>query len=165
MFSHLSQLGSSIKARRSELGLSQAQLARMSGLTRQTISGLENGTINDLGFNRVCQVLNVLGLIPEVAPSGLRRNRQALEMAAGTASVSYREELTSDQLARVMATGAVPKKLLAPVVSLLDEAPISLLVMAVREAADVEHVAPKVIWNNLQALALSLGVSRQDIFS
>lgn len=59
---NLIDIGRVVGARRAELGLTQAQLARLSGLSRQTLVGLENGTLSDLGVNRVGQVLAVLGL-------------------------------------------------------------------------------------------------------
>ena len=59
---NLIDIGHAVSARRAELGLTQAQLAHLSGLSRQTLVGLENGTLSDLGVNRVGQVLAVLGL-------------------------------------------------------------------------------------------------------
>ncbi len=59
---NLIDIGRVVGARRAELGLTQAQLAHLSGLSRQTLVGLENGTLSDLGVNRVGQVLAVLGL-------------------------------------------------------------------------------------------------------
>ncbi len=43
------------------LGLTQAKLALLSGLSRQTPVGLEAGALSDLGFNGVAQLLAVLG--------------------------------------------------------------------------------------------------------
>jgi transcriptional regulator with XRE-family HTH domain len=59
---NLIDIGHVVGARRAELGLTQAQLSHLSGLSRQTLVGLENGTLSDLGVNRVGQVLAVLGL-------------------------------------------------------------------------------------------------------
>lgn len=59
---NLIEIGHVVGARRAELGLTQAQLAHLSGLSRQTLVGLENGTLSDLGVNRVGQVMAVLGL-------------------------------------------------------------------------------------------------------
>ena len=58
----LSNLGTIIRERREALGLTQSRLAQLSGLSRQTLVGLEAGALSDLGFNRVAQVLAVLGL-------------------------------------------------------------------------------------------------------
>ena len=41
---NLHDIGDAVRARRVELGMSQAQLAHLSGLSRQTLVGLENGT-------------------------------------------------------------------------------------------------------------------------
>lgn len=164
MISHLAQTGSAIKSRRTELGLSQSQLAKMAGLTRQTISGLENGTLNDLGFNRVCAVLNVIGLNPGTYPAGLRSNKRALQMAAGTASVSYRQALSPVVLAHTFATGTLPENVVAQVATLLDEAPFPLLVMAVEEAAEQEHVAPQLVWKNIARMSGALGLYRHGVF-
>ena len=45
-------IGKAVRNRRKDLGLSQQQLAHLSGLSRQTLVGLENGTLHDLGINR-----------------------------------------------------------------------------------------------------------------
>ena len=58
----LSNLGTIIRERREALGLTQSRLAQLSGLSRQTLVGLEAGALSDLGFNRVSQLLSVLGL-------------------------------------------------------------------------------------------------------
>ncbi len=58
----LSNLGTVIHERREALGLTQSRLAQLSGLWRQTLVGLEAGALSDQGFNRVAQVLAVLGL-------------------------------------------------------------------------------------------------------
>jgi transcriptional regulator with XRE-family HTH domain len=164
MISHLAQVGGSIKERRAALGLSQALLAKLSGLTRQTISGLESGKLKDLGFNRVCQVMNVIGLSPGEPSVGARSAKKALWMAANTANVSYKSEFSPEDLSRTLATGDLPHEFIAQVAKLLEEAPIPLLVMAVEEAASKEQVAPQVIWKNIAAMADRLGLVRHDLF-
>ena len=59
---NLVDIGHAVRSRRSELGLPQAQLVHLRGLSRQTLVCLENGTLSDLGVNRVGQVKAVLGL-------------------------------------------------------------------------------------------------------
>ncbi len=164
MISHLAQVGDSIKERRSELGLSQALLAKLSGLTRQTINGLESGKLKDLGFNRVCQVMNVIGLSPGMPSIGPRSAKEALWMAANTANVSYKREITPEQLAHILATGDLKREFIAHVATLLEEAPIPLLVMAVEEAAAKERVAPQTIWKNVASMADSLDLVRNGLF-
>lgn len=69
--------------------MSQNQLARLSGPSRHTVVGLENGSLEDLGVNRVSPVIIVLS--PEAAPriTQVRSKKRGLWMAAKTASVSY----------------------------------------------------------------------------
>lgn len=43
---NLIDIGRVVGARRAELGLTQAQLAHLSGLSRQTVVGLEKGTLS-----------------------------------------------------------------------------------------------------------------------
>jgi len=164
MISHLAQVGDSIKERRSELGLSQTLLAKLSGLTRQTINGLESGKLKDLGFNRVCQVMNVIGLSPGMPLIGPRSTKKALWMAANTANVSYKREIDPEQLAHILATGDLKREFIAHVATLLEEAPIPLLVMAVEEAAAKERVAPQTIWKNVASMADSLDLVRNGLF-
>jgi transcriptional regulator with XRE-family HTH domain len=77
----LSNLGTIIRERREALGLTQSRLAQLSGLSRQTLVGLEAGALSDLGFNRVAQVLAVLGLDLD-PPSQAARARKRWSAAA-----------------------------------------------------------------------------------
>src|SRR4051812_45589076 len=105
----LQELGSVLRVRRENLGLSQDQLAKLVGLSRQTINGLENGTLEDLGFNRVNRVLHLLGLdMTSLTKPKARAAKSGLWMAAKSASVSYRGELTPDLLSQALLTGEIP---------------------------------------------------------
>lgn len=162
---NLTDIGAVVHTRRNALGISQGRLAHLSGLSRQTISGLESGALQDLGFNRVAQVLNVLGLDSVAPTTRARRDKNGLWMAAKTASVSYKCELDPITLARALVTGQVPSQYLAHIAHLLDEAPIPVLVMAVEDAAQREHVAPRRIWGNIARLAKDLGLARQQVLA
>ena len=161
MATELDTVGAAVRERRELLGLSQTRLAHLSGLSRQTLSGLESGTLHDLGFNRVAQLLNVLGLNSGVPNAEMRNRKKGLWMAAKTASVSYKEEMDTATLSRALVTGQLPKQFIAHVARLLDEAPIPVIVMAVEEAARNEHVQPKAVWRNISKLAKSLDLSRK----
>ena len=95
---NLIEIGHVVGARRAELGLTQVQLAHLSGLSRQTLVGLENGNLSDLGVNRVGQVMAVLGLDSAKPDIQARRKKRGLWMAAKTASVSYAYELAPEVL-------------------------------------------------------------------
>lgn len=163
---NLSDVGAAVQTRRKTLGLSQARLAHLSGLSRQTISGLESGALQDLGFNRVAQVLTVLGLNSAVPNPRVRnRKKNGLWMAAKNASVSYKNEMDADTLAQVLAKGEVPRRYVAHIAHFLDEAPIPMLVMAVEDAARHEHVAPRRIWSNVARLSKDMDLSRQSVLA
>lgn len=49
-----------IKEARQELGLSQAELAAISGISRQTISGLETGSITVTTTETLIKIANAL---------------------------------------------------------------------------------------------------------
>jgi y4mF family transcriptional regulator len=57
------------KARRRGLGLTQDELSDLSGVSRRTISALENGK-DSIQLDRLTAVLAILGLTLEVRESG-----------------------------------------------------------------------------------------------
>ena len=62
-------LGRLAKARRRALGLTQDELSDLSGVSRRTISALENGK-ESIQLDRLTAVLAVLGLTLEVRKAG-----------------------------------------------------------------------------------------------
>jgi transcriptional regulator with XRE-family HTH domain len=120
----LANLGTIIRERRAALGLTQARLAQLSGVSRQTLVGLEAGALRDLGFNRVAQVLAVLGLDLDPPSAAARSRKRGLWMAAKNASVSYVHEVPPDTLSHALVSGSVPEGYAAHLTHLLDEAPV-----------------------------------------
>ena len=162
---NLIDIGTAVRTRREELGLSQSQLAHLSGLSRQTLVGLETGSLNDLGVNRAGQVLAVLGLDAPVPTTENRRKKHGLRMAARNANVSYARELQPNVLARMLVSGDVPVSYAPHLTHLLDEAPLSMVVMAVEEAAAEAHVPPRKVWRNVARLARTLSAHRRAMWS
>lgn len=162
---NLIEIGHVVGARRAELGLTQAQLAHLSGLSRQTLVGLENGTLSDLGVNRVGQVMAVLGLESATPDIQARRKKRGLWMAAKTASVSYAHELAPEVLEQVLASGDVPPSFAPHLTHLLDEAPVPTVVMAVEEAAAQANLPPRQVWRNVAKLAEALSVHRRALWT
>jgi len=66
----LTELGGEVARARKEKRLSQTDLARAAGLSRQSISSLERGAISDLGAQKLIRVLEVLDLELLVRPLG-----------------------------------------------------------------------------------------------
>ena len=74
-------LGKLIKKLRKDAGLSQAQLAQRHGMSRATISGIENNSIPEVGIRKVAAILEGLGY--ELTATPKRRRRTLDELKAG----------------------------------------------------------------------------------
>jgi transcriptional regulator with XRE-family HTH domain len=146
---NLAELGNLVRARREALGLSQQQLARMASLSRTTINLLEAGKLTDLGIVKVSELLELMGLSLQ-AEARTDTHVNAAVMASRTASVSYRDALTPEELLEALSTGKIPPERVAHVATLIDEAPLSLVVSSVEMAARQSAVPPKHIWKHVR---------------
>ncbi len=151
---NLADIGQLVQARREALGLSQARLARLAGLSRATINQLENGSLVDLGAAKLLALLNLLGL--DLAAQPRAPHAHALALLSQTASVSYRQALQPGDLADALVAGTLPPALVPQVATLLDEAPLPLIVAGVAEVAERTHTPPKTLWKHLTAWAQAL---------
>lgn len=158
------EVGKAVSARRLAVGLTQQRLAKLAGLSRQTVHQLEAGTIRDLSFKRTVNLLRIVGLNFGPISVNAREKKRGLWMAAKNASVSYRGELTSDQLQQALATGQVPANHKSYLLHFLDETPLPIVVMAVEETAHLEGIAPTHIWACIAQLASQLGSTRSDLW-
>lgn len=59
---NINELGSTIRHSRKAKQMTQAELSERLGMSRATLSALENGTINELGIRKVIAICSVLGL-------------------------------------------------------------------------------------------------------
>ena len=144
---NLADIGQLVHARRTALGLSQARLATMSGLSRATINQLETGSLVDLGAAKLIALLYLIGINLD---AGTRKGHQhALQSVSQSASVSYKSALDPAALAAAMVDGALPERLTPHIATLLDEAPLSLIVAAVEEVATASSMSPKLLWKHL----------------
>ena len=96
LINDLVELGALIHRRRTELNLSQNELAEKVGTTRQWVSRLEKGK-NDIGTARLLAVLGVLELNFEIRPP--RLEGAALAIQGGVRAQS----LISPQIQRLLA--------------------------------------------------------------
>ena len=151
---NLADIGLLVQARREALGLSQARLARLSGLSRATINQLEMGSLVDLGTHRLLGLLHLLGM--DLTAQTLKPQTHALALLSQTASVSYKTVLLPDALAKALVTGELPDALIAQVSTLIDEAPLPLIVSGIEEVAQHTQTTPKALWRNLTAWAQAL---------
>lgn len=144
---NLTSIGQLVQRRRQALGLSQARLAKLSGLSRATINQLETGTIVDLGAAKLMVLLELLGVTLDAAERPARDH--ALVLASQTASVSYREVLKPEALAAAMVEGRLPAEITPHVATLLDEAPLTIIVGAVEEVARNTQCPAKTLWKHV----------------
>lgn len=155
----LRELGKIIKSKRSEMGFTQLQLAKLAGLSRTTINQIESGTINDVGFNKLADLLSVLGLSFDACPTGAIKH--PLQVAARTASTSYKNILSPAVLKKMLSTGVAVKEYESHMATLLEEAPVPVVVMAIQAAAEATGTPMKTMMQNVSTFAHNLGVYRK----
>lgn len=164
--SAIHELGHALRARRTEMGLSQAQVAVLSGLSRQTVNQIETCAAPDLGLNKAERLASVLGLMLRVETGRLnvKHSRMTpLVRAAATASVSYKTPIPGTTLKRILATGELPEKYIPHVHALLDDAPVSLLGTVAEQLHDETNISRGAVWKNYRSLARQVK-SRREIW-
>lgn len=72
----MQELGQTIRASRKEKQMTQAELSELLGMSRATLSALENGTVREVGIRKVMAVCSVLGL--ELVAQPIRQQRPTL---------------------------------------------------------------------------------------
>jgi transcriptional regulator with XRE-family HTH domain len=180
--SDLIWLGPSVQARRRELGLTQTVLARWAGLSRATVNALESGALGDLSVGRLGRVLQLLGLrlglqgasgaaMPPVSKQASDKRHKAafhhaLRAAAQTASVSYAQVMPRAALLAALTSGKIAPAYQPHLATLLDEAPLPLVVAAVGAAAQLSGMPAAQVWRHVGAWARemqSLRVEWQEL--
>ena len=161
----LQEIGMAVRGRRTQMGLTQAALAALSGLSRQTISQLESGSIMDLSLQRTQKLVEVLGLSLQVSSPDPQRATAKPKMtplgkAARTASVSFREPLTPARLRKVLLSGHASPRDQPYVHALLDDAPTSLLA-ALAHQLEGDAGSSASVWLNYRMLASQVKSRRE----
>lgn len=77
MLIDLKTTGQQIRQARQQRGFSQAELARLADVSRATLIGIENGTIKEIGVNRLNRIIAA-----SQAPQGQTRARAVAQPAA-----------------------------------------------------------------------------------
>ncbi|HJU37931.1 MAG TPA: helix-turn-helix domain-containing protein [Tahibacter sp.] len=144
------ELGRAVRARRLEIGLTQARVATLSGLSRQTINAVETSAVPDLGLNKAERLASVLGLTLQIADGrampATRRRMTPLARAAATAGVSYRTTISAARLKRILTTGRLPGAYEPHLHALLDDAPMSLLAAVADQLRDEARIERSDVW-------------------
>lgn len=150
------------------MGLSQAQVAALSGLSRQTVNQIETCAAPDLGLNKAERLASVLGLTLRVdagRPKSSKPPRMSpLVRAAATASVSYRTRLAEPTLKRILISGEVPERYIPHLYALLDDAPVSLLGAVAEQLSDAGELSSETVWKNYRKLARQVK-SRRELWA
>lgn len=152
------EIGSAARTRRSDMGLSQARVAELSGLSQTTVDQLESGSIGELNWAQAVRLLSVLGLSVQISnPRPTRRQREgkipALDVAALSASVSYRENVSAEDLGVALLTAKYPQNFAPHVRTFLDEAHVSQIADVVEQLHLEAGVSRVELWQRLREMA------------
>ena len=155
----LHEIGEHVKEARTALGLTQAQVAKLAGLSRTTVNQLESGLLSDLGYSKLLNLLSILGLDLDAKPA--KGVGKALDIAARTASTSYGLMLSSTQLKDILGTGIAPAEYQPHLMTLLEETPLPIVVKAIHEASAASHTSTRIIMRNVSKFARDLHIYRK----
>jgi len=76
---YLEDLGKEIKLQRKNKKWTQDDLEQYSGITKRTISKIENGFIDEVGIKKVETILDLLGMEFALRPKGRPRTLEELQ--------------------------------------------------------------------------------------
>ncbi|KIM11613.1 MAG: hypothetical protein KU37_05310 [Sulfuricurvum sp. PC08-66] len=77
----LEELGNEIQKLRKEQKYSQSEMERFSGITKRTLSKIENGFVDEVGIKKVAMILDLLGYELSIRPKGRPRTLEELRDA------------------------------------------------------------------------------------
>jgi transcriptional regulator with XRE-family HTH domain len=155
----LKELGTAVRRRRQEIGISQQQLADLAELSRATVNDLETGRLKDLSSNRIERLANELGLAVGLVGTRRPKGKSAVQAAARVASVPYTTELPASVLGDSIKDGVVPPGYIPHLRTLLQEAPIAILADIADELEGLHELPKPQTWKRMRVLA---GVLKAD---
>src|SRR6267378_6102515 len=154
----IQELGRAVRDGRNARGLTQARLATEAGLSLNTLNRLENGLFPDLGVKKAGAILEKLGMELSVKPTELKKSKpDFVSMACTSTGVSFKKQLTPDELIYALLSGKVPTGMKAHFITLLDEAPDVLLSGLIEQVGS--WVKPGKVEKNLQKIAKQVGLT------
>lgn len=94
--------------------------------------------------------------------TGLRETKEknALEVASRTASVSFGKPIPPETLRQSLVEGLIPPKFIPQLRALLDEAPVGVLSSVAAQLERENDAPPKATWQAMRQLAKALGCVR-----
>jgi transcriptional regulator with XRE-family HTH domain len=151
-----------IRDHRRALRLTQAELAARAGLSLNTLNRLENGLFPDLGIKKAEAILEKLGMELNIKPAESKKKPDFVAMACTSANVSFKKQLTPDELVHALLSGKVPSGKEAHLITLLDEASPSLLGGLIETVGS--WVKPGKVEKNVKRIAKHLGLTREPVW-
>jgi hypothetical protein len=85
-------------------------------------------------------------------------------MAAQSANVSYRSELSDKELLTALSTGTIQQDYVPHISTLLDETPLQIVVMALLQASQLSEIPMTMMWKNVERLSLQVRSLRHAIW-
>lgn len=157
----LTELGTAVRRRRQDMGLSQQQLADLVELSRVTVNELEKGKLKDLSATRIERLANELGFAVGLVGTRRPKGKSALDAAARIASVPYTAELPASMLLDSLKDGVVPPGYIPQLRTLLQEAPVAILA-DIADELEQSHDTPRAdTWKRMRMLAGVLKCDRR----
>jgi transcriptional regulator with XRE-family HTH domain len=154
----IQELGRVVRRGRIERGWTQARLAEEAGLSRNTLNRLENGLFPDLGVRKAEAILEKLEMKLVVEPAAPKAKQpDFIGMACTTASVSFKEMLTPEELVHALLSGKPAPTKEAHLITLIEEAPTSLLSGLIQQVSGWTKAGK--VEKNLAKIADQLGVT------
>ena len=118
---YLVELGRQMKTLRKAAGFSQAQLAQLSGVARETLSRIENGSYNDIGIKKLVTLFDLVGGELSAQPRTNRNEPDFVRRAVSTANVSNKRRMHGDELIQAFVTGVIPTGMAGHLYSMFDD--------------------------------------------
>lgn len=125
---YFEEIGCRVRAARQARGLTQAELADITGLSRTTINQLESGSTSDIGVRRLLSIFDALKLDMSVKQqvSKRKKERDYIALACTSANVSYKGKLDKSELVHALVTGKIPQDKRPQLRVVFDELPTSI---------------------------------------
>jgi len=159
---YFQETGAVLKAARKNKQFTQANLAKMVGISRVTVNQFENGGVVDLGARKLFALLSAVGLEVSVTPKKNHSGRiNYLQLACTSANVSYKESLTPEDLIGALTTGKVPAEHKPHLRVIFDEVPEKVFQGMLEQLST--WGSPQRIHRNAQKLARQIGSRRAEL--
>lgn len=147
------EVGTAIKKRRREIGLTQAALARLTETTPLFAYNLENGRIDDSAL--IAEYLDVLGIRKRLSDRAAETQptESALKRACRFANGDTVTAIHPADLKTALITGTVTPNHVEGIKSLFDDWPLALIADVIDSLETSDQIEPSAVWATANELA------------